>query len=61
MNSGKPGTVAYFGSTVNYIGYHNQNGALIPVSGRAPSRIVVWYDGIGNWGLYTAYPLPRRR
>ncbi|MAT44847.1 MAG: hypothetical protein CL609_21155 [Anaerolineaceae bacterium] len=57
-NAGKPGTFDYTGSTVNYTGWQNVSGTIVPVSGKAPAKVVIWYDGNGNWGLYTTYPIP---
>jgi hypothetical protein len=41
------------GPSVSYTGW-SQAGPMSP--GQAPVQVVIWYDGAGHWGLYTAYP-----
>jgi RHS repeat-associated protein len=50
----EPGFKQFYGPVVGYNGY--QNG--LPITGNAPVTVIVWYDGKGNWGLFTAYPRP---
>jgi hypothetical protein len=47
---------AYTGPLVNYTGYIQQGGQVVPIQGQAPARVVIWFDGSGGWGLLTAYP-----
>lgn len=58
-NSGRSGTQSFLSRyAVSYIGYQTQNDTVGIISGEAPARIVIWYDGLGDWGLYTAFPQP---
>ncbi len=54
-SSGYRGFATYKGGPIaSYYGY--QGGA--PISGTAPTAIVLWFDGKGGWVLHSAYPKP---
>jgi RHS repeat-associated protein len=57
-NSGESGTQGFTGPSVHYNGYKMEGGSVIPISGVGEANVVVWYNGQGSWGLYTAYPIP---
>jgi RHS repeat-associated protein len=57
-NRGKGGIapLSVEGPSANYTGWSGA-GSMTP--GQAPVLTVIWYDGAGRWGLYTAYPHAR--
>lgn len=57
-NEQKSGINPYSGPSVSFSGFQNQQGKIIAISGQASIQVFIWYDGKGNWGLFTAYPKP---
>jgi hypothetical protein len=49
----------YKGPEVNLVGYLQQGGKVVPITGRGPVNVVISFNGQGGWGLFTAYPLYR--